>query len=915
MGPKSASFFCHFLLANRVVRNTIFIFMMKYFNWCSHILILLSLLIFLAPRAEAAGIKLKTDKGAPVLVNADNYSGDSVTHVMELSGHVQVVYSEQAISCDHAVIHDLTNEIEADGHLVIDSATVHIEGERASLNYKTNLGIIEKGFVVSGQIMLEGERITKTGPDEYIAERGNYTACTTCPPAWGFRAQKIDAQLGGYARLKSVLFEVLNFPILWLPYLIVPLRSDRQSGFLIPRVTIAPSTNDAKGFQIGFSESYFWAIDRSQDSTITVSSNPANGIKGAIDYRYFLSETSQGNLSMGALHDKLFNGAIARLYPVTGTGPPLADNFTRWYFHYEHHYDLPDGFTQNTKINLLSDFLYPTDNPEDFMSIAGERALENRFTLSKNTESTHSSIDTSYYINLLKSDPLNGQNGSLISGNGDAVHRAPELRYSIVNSQIGATGLLFHADANYVHFARQDAAYDDLYKTKTAGACPIPPASYYPPPCSYDKNANICTCIYDPSRGTNRATKTRITGTGQFDPTIDAMRTGERLDIHPEVSYPFQISHIIDLVPAVSFRYMQYNFDVSPDSPNQASQDPSIPAYNANPSRTYVTESLSARTQLGHVWGTDPGNPYEVRYKHEFEPELRITSLSAMSETQSAFLNSNDHTPEFLVDQPISDTDFSPLGAGSLQFDYNDRITNRNVITGLLLNKIVKKSWSKTSVPAANPDLKPMTLETNLQDSNYMQIIAVKIWQSYDLDAATQPVHHYPWSDIDGLFDFRFQNIESNILLRYYPYQNVTNTSMRTRVFDTTGNFLQLTYNQTFKITENLDDATYSNPDSHAESIGLGAGFTRRFFKAVGDINLTPRDFRNSYEVNSWDALIGLTPPGNCWGVGFKFVHVLGGNGTSINLTFDYQFGGGIGTAPAIPDNPTPPAKDSTKTI
>ena len=858
--------------------------MTKIFTLCLHILLSLFFAVNFAPLANAAGIKLKTDKGSPVLVNADNYAGDTEAHTMELSGHVHVIYSEQSISCDHAIIRDSASEIEASGHLVIDSPTAHIEGERASLNYKTNLGVIEKGFVVSGQIMLEGERILKVGPNEYIAENGNYTACTTCPPAWGFRAKKIDAQLGGYARLKSVLFEVLNFPIIWLPYLIVPLKSDRQSGFLIPRISIAPSTTDSKGLQIGISESYFWAIDRSQDATFTISSNPANGIQGAVDYRYILSDTSHGNLGMGAIHDKLFNGDLPRLYPKIDPakepyGPALSENFTRWYLRYEHHFELPDNFTQNTKINLLSDFLYPTDNPDDFPNIAGERALENRFTLSKNTELSHASFDTSYYINLLKSDPLNGGAGSIMSGNSDAVHRAPEIRYSTVNTRIGSSRLLFHNDINYVHFARQDLAYDDLILK--------------------DLSCKTKDCN-DSSRGKDPKTGVLNSGTGQFDPARDILRTGDRFDLHPEVSYPFQIGKFLDIVPAVSFRYMQYNFDVSPDSPKQAvpiSQDPTVVGYDTHPSRSYFVESLSARTRLGSVWGTDPGNPYEVRYKHEFEPEIRISSLSGMNETQSPFLNSNEHTPEFLADQPITDSDiFDPLNSRSLQFDYNDRISRRNIITGVLTNKIIKKSWTQTPVVPTNPDIKSLNLESSTEQASYLQIIGLKIWQSFDMDAAAR-TPHYPWSDIDALVDLHFQNIESNLLLRYFPYHNVANTSLRSKIFDQYSNFLQLTYNQNFKITENLDDANY-NPNNHTESIGLGAGFKRQYLKLSGNINLTPIEFQSSYQINSWDAFLGITPPGNCWGAGFSFVHVLRGNGTRINVVFDYQFGGGATPEP-----------------
>ena len=402
-------------------------------------------------------------------------------------------------------------------------------------------------------------------------------------------------------------------------------------------------------------------------------------------------------------------------------------------------------------------------------------------------------------------------------------------------------------------------------------------------------------------------------------------------------------------MPTLSYHFTQYNFDVSPDNPNQTpsfSEDPNVIGYTTHPTRSYFRESISTRTRIGSVWGTDPGNPKETKYKHEFVPEVQFTTISGMNETQSAFFNTNDNTPAFLVDQPITDSEiFDPKQHKNLQFDYNDRINNRNVLTGILTNKIIKKFWktppsrsSKGSTTdhtdfSVNNSATELSSKQNFgqnsnQNSNqssnqisnqisnqypnqypdqnsdpnlsltsdpsadteadYLQIIGVKVWQSYDLDAAMR-TPHYPWSDIDALLDFRLQNFESNILLRYFPYHNVTNSSIRSRIFDKYDNFLQLTYNQSFQITENLDDA-----NTYSESIGVGAGIVRRYIKVSGNINLSPIvNYKTDYAINSWDTFVYITPPGNCWGVGFHFNHVLNGNGTTVLITYDYQFGGG----------------------
>jgi len=127
-------------------------------------------------------------------------------------------------------------------------------------------------------------------------------------------------------------------------------------------------------------------------------------------------------------------------------------DLSRFSARYKQHIELPEGFTNNVDLNLVRDTRYLYDFPDE-MPFAGDSALENRMNLTKNSENTHSSLDVDIYQNLIKVDPT-GQNDL-------AIHRAPEVNYSLIPIKIWGPELL-GLDVNYVNFTRAGKTfYDD----------------------------------------------------------------------------------------------------------------------------------------------------------------------------------------------------------------------------------------------------------------------------------------------------------------------------------------------------------------------------------------------------------------------------------------------------------------------
>lgn len=838
-------------------------------------LISLSLALVLKPdSARATSSILNIPGGGVVQLSADTLERDFSQSQVILNGNVKVMFNQQFISCDRAVISEKKNEIETYGNLVISSPQAYIEGDAAVLNYKDNTSVIQNGFVKSGQILFEGAVVRKVGPDTYESERASFTACTTCPAAWSFSGSKMSAQLGGYAHIKNPFFEVATVPVFWLPYLIVPLKSERQTGLLVPTIDISNGPDLKFPFLAAMDIPFFWAISRSQDATFTLRPHARRGLKFLSEYRYVLTETSSGLARMAVTRDPVF-----AQQPAVMANPGGGRNL-RWFANYKHEYELPGGFSQRTKLNLVSDLWYPRDF-RDEMPYQGDPALENRVSLTKNFEHLHTSIDADYYVNLLKANPL--------SDNRDSVHRWPELRLSLTDQPLLSSNLQWRFNANYVNFARNTYGFDDVI---AKGSDPGTGKSWDR---QVDEERDGDAVTTNPNNG-----RQQVGGAGSFNPSLDLIRSGQRLDVSPEISYPISAGPYLDIMPSAQFRYTQYAFAVTKSPGDQS-------PYDLMPSRQYLRASISARTTLSRVYGddrlpqdeggekksaasswisdlgtegSDPAasareantkvRPRPDIYRHEILPEITANYIPFISQPANhPFFKQGAQVAAFLEDQPVSDDNFFNPDNG-LQFDYYDRLANRTLLTASVTNRLVRKRWRGDS-----PD--------------YRQIANLKIGQSYDIDEAKRETPpSLPYSDIFAKLDLTLERLQLASTVRYYPYHRVANSDSMIRIQDWSGsNFFQINFTQKFNIFHEIEKTTPDQP-----ALRFTVGFISKYFDLKTALNLAPIDYtRSNYQLMTLTNEARFKPPGNCWGI--RMYHELPVLGDRIfRIFFDFNFSG-----------------------
>lgn len=740
--------------------------------------------------------------------NADSMYSDRGKQTVKLEGHVQIVFQGQSLSCDSAIINMKDQTLIAEGHVISDGLKIHFEGTRIQFNYKTNTGTITDGFVQSGQVVFQGDTIQKTGESNYIAQNGSFTSCETCPPGWAFSGRTIEAEMGGYAYIKRPVFKVGGVPIFIFPAMVVPLKSTRQSGFLIPGMDFS----NVGG--LALMDSFFWAIDKSHDLTLTAVQYEKRGFKGHEEYRYVLGPHSEGILQGAYMKDRALSHDNAN----------VPANVDRWFIHYKHYLDMPDDFVSRMDVKPTADLRYPADFPLELLG-SGDPSLENRASLTKNWEMTHLSAEAVLNQNLLKTYPL--------ANNNDAIHKLPEIDFSGREHRIGSWGPLVKWDVNYVNFTRNSFSYDHLI------ADPLHQANNQ----SYlmgniDSFGNP---IY----------------TGTFDPTTDKLRTGQRIDIQPSASYPFQIGQVLDIIPRVTYRETDYQFNVPLGADG----------YSPNAYRRYLQTDLAAKTEFSSLYG-DFSDEKSTRWKHSIQPELSYSGTPWIRNPSHPFFGQTDGLPYYRQWYQMGDSDVN--GANGLQFDYEDRVYRRQLTKLSLTNTLVRKKYSNG-------------------EPSYQRVALLRVSQAYDFAQQSTEIHQ-PWSPIQSLLQVNFANFETYTNAEYNNYANRTAVSSTVKGKLNEKNYLLLSYSLTWLYDEN----NVIVPNSKTEDYGVGLGYTSRYFEVGGKIDYSTTIQPNAWKIQAFDAFAILKPPGNCWHLRVQGHKDLNGD-TSFRFNFAFDFSGGQG--------------------
>jgi LPS-assembly protein len=305
------------------------------------------------------------------------------TKVVELRGNAHFSRDDEDLHADEIDYDQVTQIVNARGRVQYQYGSYFVKADTIDLDLDKKTGVITNGNLTNGSFALRGSKMEQIGENRILVKDYDYTTCLDCPNAWAMTGKEVDLTLDGYAYIKDFVFKVKEAPMFWMPYMIVPVKTRRQTGLLFPRFGV----NDIHGIYVV--EPAYWAINDWSDMTLGTGYFSKRGARFEWEGRYALTNRSYGIANLYFTRDKEVRNLT---YRYAGK---LA--ITQ---------ELPFSFEAKFKGNEVSDSGYPITYSEDIVG-RYEPVLSSDLFISRNDPNVSTVIAFRRFRNLLNYDSNN----------------------------------------------------------------------------------------------------------------------------------------------------------------------------------------------------------------------------------------------------------------------------------------------------------------------------------------------------------------------------------------------------------------------------------------------------------------------------------------------------------------------------
>ncbi len=598
----------------------------------------LALACLAALLAGAAAAQDLRDRGretdAPFDLTSESLEYERGRDLYVARGNVRISQPDRTLTADWVAFSNQTGRGLATGNVVVTEAGDTLYADVLVFEVDSLRGVVFEGRLDArdSEFVMTGREVRKTGDETYEFEEGTFTTCR-CPDdgtePWKIRAESADLEVGGYGTARNSTFEVLGVPVLWLPWTVYPLKTERQTGLLFPEVETANRTGTSFGLP------FFWAAAPNLNVTITPRYLTQRGFQPRLDVEYLLGETAEGILLASGLHDT----------DVDSDDPDTPFSAARWGAEWLHEQQLPWGFRGVADGRAFSDNQYAFDF-RDFSGFRDDRFVESRGFVDRRFGAGGRD---GVFLALWHADDL--QNPEDQDRDDFLPQRLPQLFTSVGARPLPGLGgrLVAGLDVDYVNFTPREragrvfpelTAVDDLFFD--TGVDGIPDGREQNP-------AGIVSPGFNDDFGE---------GNGRFDEGEPLADRGQRMVVNPRLGLPVRLFDAVELFAEAAWHgtlYETRNFDAD--------------------LRSLFTGQLDLRTRLRRALPLPLGLGDGV---HVMEPRLAWTGISSASQRRNPLLVPATAFPQVRLRQ---------LDLYNLTRDPADRIESLNAVTVGLGNR------------------------------------------------------------------------------------------------------------------------------------------------------------------------------------------------------------------------------------
>jgi len=237
-------------------------------------------------------------------LTADRTLASHNAEYVEAFGSIVVERGEDYLKADYARYYQASRWLYLRGNIQARLGGDFISAEEAEFDLATNHGWIKNGtiFLAQPHMYFSGALLQRTDNSTYSFHDATVTVCDGQTPAWSIHTSQGSITIDGYAQIWDPKFQVLNQTLLYAPFAVIPVKTRRQSGFLLPETSLS----ERLGLIIN--QPYYQVLDEESDITLYGNFMSAKGLMLGAEYRITPDIYSKGILRFDYLYDNEIEG-------------------------------------------------------------------------------------------------------------------------------------------------------------------------------------------------------------------------------------------------------------------------------------------------------------------------------------------------------------------------------------------------------------------------------------------------------------------------------------------------------------------------------------------------------------------------------------------------------------------------------
>jgi LPS-assembly protein len=312
--------------------------------------------------------------GQKVNILSDKAFRKSSENEFEAIGNVVITHLKNSIYGEKARINFTTGEAEIVGNVRYIAPEMTLYGTKLKYNFITREIDLDNARVLSDNFVVTGKKITQKTANVIFAEEAEYTTCRDCPESWSIYGKQVKIEIGQYVNLKHAYVKINGVVVMYVPYIVFPIKQRRESGLLFPLIGFSAK----EGFR--YQQPFFWAMDDYKDATIVPSTFGNRGLGGEFQYRQNFGEKTWLEVNSLQLKDQIY--APGKL-DKEKTGTSYYRHFSDYEFHtiYQHKINGHFYFNNTSDLDTQRDLDFFVKDKIRGTEVGGGGFLEGRTSL------------------------------------------------------------------------------------------------------------------------------------------------------------------------------------------------------------------------------------------------------------------------------------------------------------------------------------------------------------------------------------------------------------------------------------------------------------------------------------------------------------------------------------------------------